>query len=226
MNYKECGTAHLLVSYSCHCQRHLGQMLAMHLSSCHFFSSFDPLLTPDPTTAGWDAAATGEGISRMASHFHQGMWLPLHLVCPQWEGSTSQPHCNAHLLRREEVGIGLPLVTKRTKAPALWLLSHNPTHLRPGPVGWAPHRPSSCGAPHPTSLPRHSPSPTLQPVKFFVLNLVSGQCVIPRFGLRHSTVQPLPILKVHDVIAPLHEVVSGERAIMQHAYVGDHARTL
>jgi hypothetical protein len=86
-----------------------------------FYFFFDPLLTPNPTAAGWDAAATREGISVNGVAFSSGLAPALTPDMPSMGGLPPRSPIASlpDLLMREEVGIGLSLVTKRIEAPAL-----------------------------------------------------------------------------------------------------------
>jgi hypothetical protein len=74
-----------------------------------FFFFFDPLLTLDPTAAGWDAVATREDILENGIAFSSGHVAALAPGMPSMEGllPPSPIASLLDLLRREEVGIGL-----------------------------------------------------------------------------------------------------------------------
>jgi hypothetical protein len=126
-----------------------------------FFFLFDGLLTLDAVAADWDATTTGEGILVNLVAFSSE-----HVAAPEpgmsSMGGLPPPSPIASLpdlLRREEVGIGLSLVTKRTKAPVLLAPLTSPPYPL---VAW----PCSLGSPPPMPLrcsPPHLPT-TAQPL--------------------------------------------------------------
>jgi hypothetical protein len=172
MNCKECGTAHLLVSYSCHCQRQLGPKLTVHLSNCHFsffLMVFSPLVL-----------YLQVGMHEQEGRHHQGMWVLPNLPCPQLGGFHLPLPLQASQISWAERSWELvSCLTPAAPMPTSSAPSHGPprplvasAHNRGSPLAMQQRcRPS-------TSLPPHCSLPMLHTVQFFVVNVVTTPYII------------------------------------------------